>query len=51
MGEGVQRVMTIDDEGGGVQNVLKFDDVKYGRTKICQKFSVITFSKISISQR
>jgi hypothetical protein len=32
-GEGVQRVMTIDDEGeGGVQNALKFDDVIYGRT-------------------
>jgi hypothetical protein len=30
-GEGVQRVMTIDDERGeGVQNVLKFDDVMYG---------------------
>jgi hypothetical protein len=30
---GGQRVMTIDDEGGeGVQNVLKFDDVIYGRT-------------------
>jgi hypothetical protein len=26
-------VMTIDDEGGGVQNVLKFDDVIYGRTQ------------------
>jgi hypothetical protein len=25
-------MMTIDDEGGGVQNVLKFDDVIYGRT-------------------
>jgi hypothetical protein len=30
-GEGVQRVMTIDDEGG-VQNALKFYDVIYGGT-------------------
>jgi hypothetical protein len=30
-GEGVQRVMTTDDEG--VQNALKFDDVIYGRTQ------------------
>jgi hypothetical protein len=27
-------VMTIDDEGEGVQNALKFDDVIYGRTHL-----------------
>jgi hypothetical protein len=26
-GGGVQRVMTINDDGKGVQNTLKFDDV------------------------
>jgi hypothetical protein len=33
-GGGVQRVMTIDDEGGGGPKCLKFDDVIYGRTHI-----------------
>jgi hypothetical protein len=38
MGEGVQRVMTSDDEG--VQNVLKFDDVIYGRTHSSSSIAV-----------
>jgi hypothetical protein len=51
MGEGVQRVMTIDDDGGGVQNALKFDDVIYGRTdEQCKLIFKYCVSKLSPSR-